>query len=61
MTRLIRFLTTLRRSTFFDTAKPNREQSLSFLRANTLKYRSEETIDFLKTFLNSEGLLIQAQ
>jgi hypothetical protein len=32
---------------------PNREQSLSFLRANTLKQRSEETIEPLKTLLNS--------
>jgi len=39
---------------------PNREQSPSFLRANTLKQRSEETIDFLKTLLNSVGFINRA-
>jgi hypothetical protein len=36
---------------------PNREYSPSFLRANTLKQRSEETTEFLKTLLNSTGFI----
>jgi hypothetical protein len=55
MTRLIRFLPTARRSTCRETAMPSREQLHSFLRANTLKQRSEETTGLSKTLLNSMG------
>ena len=60
MTRLIRFLPTACRSTCRDTAIPSREQSPSFLLANTLNQRSEETTEFLKILLNSIGLFSRA-